>query len=84
MAIVTGKYALTATKQLIHQTDADGCHIYLHTDGNHIVIGADSLTSANGYTLDAHVDFHFDMPPGTRLCAIDTQENASLWKMAVD
>jgi len=84
VALVTGKYLLTAAAQLIHQTDADGCHIVVHTDGNHIYIGPDGLTATNGYTLDAHVDFRIDMPPGTRLWALDTQANATLWKLVTD
>ena len=84
MAITTGQYGLLAAAQLIHQTDADGCHIVVHTDGNHITIGGDGLSPTTGYTLDSHVDFHLDMPPGTRLWAIDTQENATLWKLVTD
>jgi len=82
MALSTAVYTVATTPVLIHQTDADGCHVVLHQDGNHTLIGPDSATVAvSGYPLHAHVDFEFEMPPGSRIYGVTGSGSGSFWKL---
>jgi hypothetical protein len=81
VSIQVATYTVGTTPVLIHQTDADGCHIFLHQEGNHTLIGPDSTTVAtDGYPLHAHVDFEFEMPPTSKIYAVTGSGTAAFWK----
>lgn len=85
MPLSIAVYTVSTTPVLIHQTDADGCHIVLHQEANHTLIGDDSATVATvGYPLHAHVDFAFYMPPGTKIYAVTTSGETQFWKLVTD
>lgn len=73
MPITTAQVEVSTTRVLLHQTDADGCHITVHADvgpGTHIHLGNGTVTTANGFELDGHQSLQFFMPPASSLYAI--------------
>ncbi len=73
MPITTAQVSVSTTRVLLHQTDADGCHLSIHADigsGSHIHIGDATVTTANGYELDGHDTFQISMPPTTAIYAV--------------
>lgn len=85
MALTVDVYTVGTTPVLIHQTDADGCHIILHQEANHTLIGPDATTVATvGYPLHAHVDFGFYMPPASKIYAVTTSGSTSVWKLVTE
>ncbi len=81
MPITTAQIEVGTTRVLLHQTDADGCHLSIHADvgaGSHIHIGNATVTTANGYELDGHVTFQISMPPTTAIYAVQDSGTATV------
>ena len=87
MPIVTAQIAVGTTRVLLHQTDADGCHLSIHADvgaGSHVHIGSATVTTANGYEIDGHDVFQFSLPPTSALYAIKDSGTATVSILAVN
>ena len=87
MPIVTAQIEVGTTRVLLHQTDADGCHLSIHADvgaGSHVHIGGATVTTANGYQLDGHDVFQMSLPPTAALYAIKDSGTATVSILAVN
>lgn len=87
MPITTAQFEVSTTRVLLHQTDADGCHITVHADigpGNHIHIGDATVTTANGFELDGHDSLSFVMPPTSALHAVADSGTATVSVLVVN
>jgi hypothetical protein len=85
--ITTAQIEVGTTRVLLHQTDADGCHLSIHADigaGSHIHIGNATVTTANGYQLDGHETFQISMPPTSALYGVKDSSTATVSIMAVN
>jgi hypothetical protein len=81
MPITTSQVTVGTTRVLLHQTDADGCNISVHSDaaaGTHIHLGDATVTTANGYELDGHDTFQISMPPTTALYGVKDSGTATV------
>jgi hypothetical protein len=85
--ITTSQVTVGTTRVLLHQTDADGCHLSIHADvgaGSHIHIGGATVTTANGYELDGHDVFQMSLPPTSALYAIKDSGTSTVSILAVN
>ncbi len=87
MPIITAQVSVSTTRVLLHQTDADGCFITVHSDagaGTDTYLGDSAVTAANGYELDGQTTIQFSMPPTSSLHAITSSGTHTLSIMAVN
>ena len=87
MPIVTAQIEVGTTRVLLHQTDADGCHLSIHADvgaGSHVHIGDATVTTANGFEIDGHDVFQMLLPPTSALYAIQDSGTATVSILAVN
>jgi hypothetical protein len=85
--IVTAQIEVGTTRVLLHQTDADGCHLSIHAAvgaGSHVHIGGITVTTANGYELDGHDIFQMSLPPTEALYAIKDSGTSTVSILAVN
>jgi hypothetical protein len=81
MPITTAQIEVGIERVLLHQTDADGCFITVHSDaggGTDTYLGNSTVTAANGYELDGQTTIQFHMPPTSSLHAITSSGTHTL------
>ena len=87
MPITTSQVTVGTTRVLLHQTDADGCHINVHSDaggGTDTFLGDVTVTASNGFELDGQTFIQLDMPPTSALYAITSSGTHTLSVMVVN
>lgn len=87
MPITTSQVTVGTTRVLLHQTDADGSHISVHSDagtGTDTFLGDSTVTASNGFQLDGQTFIQLDMPPTSALYAITSSGTHTLSLMVVN
>ncbi len=87
MPITTSQVTVGTTRVLLHQTDADGCTISVHSDagaGTDTYIGNATVTAANGYQLDGQTNIQFALPPTSALYAVTSSGTHTLSILVVN
>lgn len=81
MPITTAQIEVGTTRVLLHQTDADGCNISVHSDagtGTDTFIGNSTVTTSNGFQLDGQTFIQLDIPPTSALYAVTSSGTHTL------
>jgi len=85
--ITTSQVTVGTTRVLLHQTDADGCNISVHSDagaGTDTYLGDATVTASNGFQLDGQTFIQLDMPPTSALYAVTSSGSHTLSILAVN
>ena len=81
MPITTAQISVSTSRVLLHQTDADGCNISVHSDagtGTDTFLGDVTVTASNGFELDGQTFIQLDMPPTTAIYAVQDSGTATV------
>lgn len=85
MPLISGQVtADTTTPVLIHQTDADGCHMILEANcstGQHVYLGPAGVSSTTGYIFDGGSNLEIDLPPGSALYGLANNNTVVISKL---
>jgi hypothetical protein len=85
--ITTSQVTVGTTRVLLHQTDADGCTILVHSDaggGTDTYLGNATVTAANGYQLDGQTNIQFALPPTSALYGVTSSGSHTLSILVVN
>lgn len=84
MPISSAQITLTTSAALVHQADADGCHIVISNHegtGSEAYLGAAGVTTSTGHRLDGKDSLNIVLTPGAAVYGVAASGTISISKI---